>query len=74
MTDDEKKAAFKEKLKTIQFGIVPGAHRATSSTSYYDKQSLPNFPSREEVLDERASIKNTPIKEMKLADLAIDEN
>jgi len=58
---------FTCKLKTLQWGIVPGGYRSQVSTSYYDEETLPDFPSKEETMDIRASIKNTPVKEMRLA-------
>jgi len=60
------KQAFKEKLKTLHFGTVPGAYRQTASRTYYDEQALPDFPSKEEVMDNRSDIRNAPIREVKL--------
>jgi hypothetical protein len=54
---------FACKVKTLQFGTVPGAYRATNSTSYYDKDALPDWPSKEEVMDHREDIRRAPIKE-----------
>lgn len=31
---------FKEKLKSINFGTVPGAYRQAASTTYYDRDAL----------------------------------
>ncbi len=44
------------KLKSLHFGMVPGAYRASISRSNYDKETLPSFPSKEEVMDGRADI------------------
>jgi len=68
-TVDPKQAeqqAFKEKLKTLHFGIVPGAYRSRASKTYYDAESLPDFPSKEEVQDTRTDYRNTPTTEMRL--------
>jgi hypothetical protein len=54
---------FKEKLKTIQFGVVPGGYRSSQSESYYDAQALPDLPSREEVEDMRSDFFRTPESE-----------
>lgn len=58
---------FACKLKTLQFGVVPGAYRATNSTSYYDEEALPDFPTKEEVMDMRSDIKHAPEKEYLLS-------
>lgn len=49
--------SFKEKLKTLHFGIVPGASRATSSGTYFDKDALAEdgIPTLEETNDRRAT-------------------
>ena len=41
-----------------------------NSYSYYDKDSLPDLPSKQEVMDARSDYRNAPTKEMKVADLA----
>ena len=64
--DRSKKAQFKEKLKSIQFGMVKGAYRHSNSRTYVDKESLSLFPSKEEVMDYRSDYKNAPEKEIKL--------
>lgn len=64
------KQAFKEKLKTLNFGMVPGAYRSQTSRSYYDAESLPDFPSKEEVLDYQTDYRNTPTTEMRLGQTA----
>jgi hypothetical protein len=38
MTDAERRAEFKEKLKSIHFGIVPGGYRDTNSPTAYDHE------------------------------------
>lgn len=53
---------FACKLQGINFAIVPGAYRDTSSTTMYDKESLREFPSREETQD-RASTARRKISE-----------
>jgi hypothetical protein len=58
--------SFKDKLKTLHFGVVPGAYRQTSSRTYYDRDSLPNFPTKEEVMDHQSDYRSAPIKELKL--------
>lgn len=58
------------KLQTLSFGTVPGAYRDLNSRSYYDKDSLPNLPGKEEVMDHRADFRHAPTKEMKIGDLA----
>lgn len=57
------------KVKTIQFGIVPGGYRSTSSLSNYDPDTLPDFPNKEEVMDARHDYRNAPVKEVKVEDL-----
>lgn len=61
---------FTCKVKTLQFGIVPGGYKDTNSKSYFDKDSLPDLPGREEVMDARTDYANAPVKEMKIEDLA----
>lgn len=63
-------SCFGCKIRSLQFGVVPGGYRASNSQSYYDKDSLPDFPEKEEVMDNRAAVRNAPVKEMKLEDLA----
>ena len=58
------------KVSSISFGIVPGGYRSMNSYSYYDKDSLPDLPSKQEVMDARSDYRNAPTKEMKVADLA----
>jgi hypothetical protein len=52
---EAEKQAFKEKLKSLNWGIVPGGYRDRASTSMYDAQdeTLSLFPGREEVEDTR---------------------
>jgi hypothetical protein len=57
---------FKEKLKSIQFGMVKGAYRSTASKTYFDKEALPDWPSKEEIQDYRSEFKNAPEKEITL--------
>jgi len=48
--------SFKEKLKTLNFGIVPGAYRDTNSTTMVDHDALPkSLPTREETEDRAAT-------------------
>jgi hypothetical protein len=69
MDDDADKSQtvneFKEKLKTISFGTVPGAYK---DSNRYDEDSLKSmdWPSKEEVMDHRSDYKNAPEKEVKL--------
>ena len=67
MEKDERKSQtnFKEKLKTINFGTVPGAYK---DSNRYDEDSLKrmNWPSKEEVMDSRSDYANTPEKEIQL--------
>jgi len=55
--DDPRGVCFKHKIKTLNWGTVPGAYRATNSSSMYDKDYLKadgfNF-SKEEVQDTRS--------------------
>lgn len=53
---------FACKLQTLNFAIVPGAYRDTSSTTMYDKDQLPDLPTREETED-RASTARRKIRE-----------
>lgn len=62
---------FKHKIKTIQFGMVPGASRWSSSTTNYDPDTLPDFPDKEEVMDARSDFKRLPTKEMTLAEAGL---
>lgn len=55
---------FACKLRTLHFGVV----MKESSTTYYDSESLPDFPSREEVMDARSDYRNAPEREMRLAE------
>ena len=56
--------SFKEKLKTLHFGMVPGGYRDTSSTTMIDHESLlaDGIPTREETED-RASTARRKIRE-----------
>lgn len=58
------------KLKSLHFGIVPGAARASGSRTYYDKDALSDslIPSKEEVLDMQHDYRNAPVHEVKLND------
>lgn len=69
----EVEGCFACKLRTLHFGVVPGGYRATSSTTYYDSDSLPDFPSKEEVMDARSDYRNAPEREMRLAETGILE-
>jgi len=59
----DKELSFKEKLKTINFGTVPGAYK---DSNRYDEDGLKemNWPSKEEVMDSRSDYANTPEKEI----------
>lgn len=54
---------FKEKLKTINFGTVPGGYK---DSNRYDKGAVEelNWPSKEEVEDNRADVRHAPEKEV----------
>lgn len=65
--DSYVEGCFVCKLKTLQFGLVPGGFRAANSASYYDADSLPDLPSKEEVMDHRADFKRAPQKEYLLS-------
>ena len=54
--------SFKDKLKTLHFGIVPGGYRDTTSGTMFDKESLTDIPTKEEVED-RASTARRKIRE-----------
>ena len=54
------------KIKTMQWGIVPGGTQSQWSESYYDDDILPDFPNKEEVMDNRSDFENAPIREMKV--------
>ena len=51
------KLPFKEKLKTLHFGIVPGGYRDINSTSMIDHESIlaDGVPTREETEDRAAT-------------------
>lgn len=36
----ESRQSFKDKLKSINFGVVPGGYRDSSSTSMFDRDAL----------------------------------
>jgi hypothetical protein len=36
----EEETSFKDKLKSLNFGTVPGGYRDSNSTSMYDKDAL----------------------------------
>lgn len=58
-TEEEEKKAFKEKLKTINFGTVPGAYRRTKSdNTYYDRESIEaaGIPTYEETKDHQTDL------------------
>lgn len=50
--------SFKDKLKTLHFGVVPGGYRDTTSESMYDSETLPDFPGKEEALDTRSDLRH----------------
>jgi hypothetical protein len=54
----EERQAFKEKLKSLHFGIVPGGARALSSKTMWDRdETIQAFPTREEVEDTRSDFR-----------------
>lgn len=54
MTQEE--LSFKDKLKTINFGIVPGGYKDTTSGTMFDRDALPEgLPTREETEDRAAT-------------------
>lgn len=61
MSTDAEKAAFKEKLKSINFGIVPGAARDAASTTMHDREAIKeqfgDTFSRERVEENRSSFR-----------------
>lgn len=57
--DDE---SFKEKLKSIHFGTVPGGYRDLNSPTMYDREALKDIPTKEETED-RASTARRKIRE-----------
>jgi len=59
----DKEMSFKEKLKTINFGTVPGAYK---DSNRYDEDGLKemNWPSKEEVMDHRSDYASAPEKEI----------
>jgi hypothetical protein len=59
-------SCFGCKIRSLSWGIVPGGARATSSTSYYDNEALPDLPSKEEVMDMRHDYRNAPVRELKV--------
>lgn len=63
---DYVEGCFACKAKSLHFGVVPGGFRWSNSTSNYDSDALPDFPSKEEVLDHRVDFERAPVKEMKL--------
>lgn len=61
------------KVQTLNFGTVPGGYRWMNSTSNYDPDLLPDFPSKEEVMQARSDVRNAPLKEMKLENGRVKE-
>lgn len=57
---------FACKVSTLSFGMVPGGYRARTSQTYYDSDALPDWPTKEEVMDARSDFRNTPEREMKI--------
>lgn len=57
----DEREAFKEKLKTINFGIVPGGFRDQNSTTMWDREALPDLPTKEEVQDRRSRFRHEVI-------------
>lgn len=53
------------KVRTLSFGTVPGAYKATNSQSYYDGEALKqmDWPSRQEIEDNRSDVRNAPLEE-----------
>jgi hypothetical protein len=59
---------FACKIRTLNFAIVPGASRWNSSVTNYDADVLPDFPTKEEVMDARSDYRRVPEKEIRLAE------
>jgi hypothetical protein len=57
---DPRSICFKHKIRTLQFGIVPGAYSQSSSDSYYDTEALKdgNFPTNEEIRDTQSDVRH----------------
>lgn len=70
---DKPLTEFQKKLKSINFGTVPGAYR---DSNRYDEDALKqmNWPSKEEVLDNRSDVRSAPEKEIKLENQPIYKN
>ncbi len=64
-SESKSRIEFKEKLKTINFGTVPGAYK---DTNRYDQSAIEqlDWPSKEEIEDNRADVRHAPEKEVKL--------
>lgn len=77
MAENESKSqplSFKEKLKTINFGTVPGGYRDLNRG--YDKEAVEqmDWPSKEEFEDYRSDYRNAPTKEVSVESLPKDES
>ena len=46
---------FACKVQSINWGIVPGAYRDANSGTMYDREQLPDIPTREETEDRAAT-------------------
>jgi hypothetical protein len=52
MNDEERqRAEFKEKLRSLHFGIVPGGYRDSNSTSSFDHEAV-----EEQLMDSRGDM------------------
>lgn len=58
-SDKSQTLSFKEKLKTINFGTVPGGYR---DSNRHDKSAIEelDWPSKEEIMDYRSDYKDAP--------------
>jgi len=55
---DAEREAFKAKLKSLHFGIVPGGYRDKNSPTMFDyDETLRAFPTKEEVLDNQSDFR-----------------
>lgn len=70
--DTNETISFKEKLKTINFGTVPGGYK---DSNRYDNAALEqvDWPSKEEIMDNREDYKRAPVKEVPVANLPGNE-
>ena len=65
---DYTEGCFACKLRTLQWGMVPGGYRASNSVTNYDEATLPDFPTKEEVMDTRSDFRRLPTRELTRAE------